>query len=289
MTKESDVKKEKSQRKRKRSSSSEEEDSSSSSDSSPSPKRTKRVSRARLRRERQRRRPRLSTPEREARARNIARVEAAEEEARLQQESLKLAKARGRKKHKPPAPNQMVAEQLTDSHKRSGAGIMNLLSRLKADELEAGDFQEEDWMHKPKEKYYLEVSHKTAGVVNRIEIYNKKWIVVGRQYDNDICVLHNTVSRRHCIIGFRKESGCYLYDLGSTHGTYVNDGLPMVHEGKIESGRFVRLHSGSKILFGRCAYQYKLMHEGEGGNQDIARAKELVRAQQLSRMRYGLA
>merc|ERR1719273_1904364 len=83
-------------------------------------------------------------------------------------------------------------------------------------------------------------------------------------------------------IGFRAESGCYLYDLGSTHGTYVNDGLPMVHEGRIEAERFVRLHPGSKILFGRCAYQYKLGIEGGDKDPAVARAKELVRAQQLA-------
>jgi len=185
----------------------------------------------------------------------------------------------------PPPPNSMVAGQLKDKHKRSGAGILNLLSRLKVEDLEAGDFQEEEWMHLPKERYFLEVSHKRSGAVNRIDIYNKKWIVVGRQYDNDICVTHKTVSRRHCIIGFRKESGCYLYDLGSRHGTYVNDGLPMVNEGKIEAGTFVRLHPGSKNLFGRCAYQYKLGIEGKDSDPAVNRAKEIVRAQQLAHLK----
>jgi len=184
----------------------------------------------------------------------------------------------------------MVQEQLSDRHKRSGAGIVNLLARVKPDELD--DFTEEEWMALPKERYFLEVHHKKEGAVNRIELSSKKWVVVGRQWDNDICVNHTTVSRRHAVIGFRADSGCYLYDLGSTHGTYVNDGLPLVRDGRIESNRYKRIHIGSRIVFGRCAYQYKLAVEGSEGDLAIKRASELMKAQQLhalsSRLKAGV-
>jgi len=190
----------------------------------------------------------------------------------------------GKKKaNAPPPPNSMVGEQLQDKHKRSGAGILNLLARVKTDDLGFKDFQVEDWMKKPQEKYYLEVLHKKDGTVNKIDIYNKPWIVVGRQWDNDIAINHPSVSRRHAIIAFRREGMCYVYDLGSTHGTYVNDNLPLVNDGRVEKGRFIRLHANMRVVFGRCAYQYKLaVHADDDKDPSVKQAADLIRAQQLA-------
>lgn len=193
------------------------------------------------------------------------------------------------KANAPPPPNSMVGEQLLDKHKRSGAGILNLLARVKPDDVGYKDFAVEDWMKKPEEKYYLEVLHKRDGTVNKIDIYNKPWIVVGRQWDNDVAINHPSVSRRHAIIAFRREGMCYVYDLGSTHGTYVNDNLPLVNDGRIEKGRFVRLHANMRVVFGRCAYQFKLaVHADDAKDPSVKQAADLIRAQQLAVLKHSV-
>lgn len=45
---------------------------------------------------------------------------------------------------------------------------------------------------------------------------------IGRHEDNDICVQHEHVSRQHAVINYR-EGVFTLADLGSAHGTFVND------------------------------------------------------------------
>jgi len=67
--------------------------------------------------------------------------------------------------------------------------------------------------------------------------------VIGRHGElSDLIVLHDTVSRRHAAIVHREEES-FLYDLGSTHGTFLD-------QKRIESNRPVRLDGGARIKVG---------------------------------------
>lgn len=58
------------------------------------------------------------------------------------------------------------------------------------------------------------------------------------------------VSRLHAVIQFKKEDGTfYLYDVNSTHGTFVN-------REKVEAGKYVELHVGDSIQFGTSTRMY---------------------------------
>jgi len=195
-------------------------------------------------------------------------------------------RARGKesaKKEKPkkkPVP-LMVTEQMSDKHKRSGAGIVNLLARVDPSTLDGFD---PDASKVPNRRWYFEVYHggkkNKNEVVNRVEIAPKAWFVVGREYDNDIIVMEKkekiSISRRHCVICFTPEGRPALYDLNSTHGTYVNDmSSKLKNDGRIPGGELWPIHPGNRILFGRCGYQYSLVYDGWKDDEEKRKKEEL--------------
>jgi adenylate cyclase len=68
-----------------------------------------------------------------------------------------------------------------------------------------------------------------------------KGLSLGRAPDNSLMLTDERVSRRHALIHPQGSEGCWLVDLGSRNGTYLNAhrvGLP------------VRLHDGDRIQIG---------------------------------------
>lgn len=165
----------------------------------------------------------------------------------------------------------MVKEQMSDKHKRSGAGIINLLARIDLEVVKAYGFSAEGTKVPDKiwsfEIYHGGKLHKNK-VVNKLEIPPKPWFVVGREYDNDVIVMEKrskiSISRRHCVVSFKEDGRPVLFDLNSTHGTFVNDmsGQKLKNDGRIKPGVMVPVHPGNRIMFGRCGYQYSLVYDG---------------------------
>jgi VWFA-related protein len=73
--------------------------------------------------------------------------------------------------------------------------------------------------------------------------------VIGRSQENDLVVEHNTVSRQHATIKL-EGAQFYLYDMGSTNGTFVGD--RQIHEP-------VALEDGMTIRFGKKAFIFKVI------------------------------
>merc|ERR1719193_1290524 len=165
----------------------------------------------------------------------------------------------------------MVKEQMSDKHKRSGAGIINLLAKVDFEIVKAYGFTAEGT--KVSDKIWsFEIYHggklNKNKLVNKLEIPPKPWFVVGREYDNDVIVMEKrnkiSISRRHCIVAFKEDGRPVLFDLNSTHGTFVNDmsGQKLKNDGRIKPGVMVPVHPGHRIMFGRCGYQYSLVYDG---------------------------
>ena len=71
----------------------------------------------------------------------------------------------------------------------------------------------------------------------------KATTVLGRHGElSDVVVPHDSVSRRHAAIVHREDES-FLYDLGSTHGTFLD-------QARIEANRPVRLDPGARIKVG---------------------------------------
>ncbi len=75
---------------------------------------------------------------------------------------------------------------------------------------------------------------------------NKAEYLIGKNQeivDGVICN-HDTVSRMHCAI-LKEEGCCYIQDLGSKNGTFVNDQY-------VSAGSKVRLRNGDRIRLAAC-------------------------------------
>jgi pSer/pThr/pTyr-binding forkhead associated (FHA) protein len=78
----------------------------------------------------------------------------------------------------------------------------------------------------------------------------KKYLTIGRSYDNDICLEDTLVSRHHASI-LRLEDATYLLrDEGSANGTTI-DGWPL------EIGKNYVLEDGARIELGRTVLIFR--------------------------------
>ncbi|KAJ8893253.1 hypothetical protein PR048_005844 [Dryococelus australis] len=88
-------------------------------------------------------------------------------------------------------------------------------------------YKEAKWGGLPKSYYKFEIL-KCGKIIETVELISKSFFVLGRLTTCDIMLAHPTISRYHAVMQFRREEdqdnqvGFYVYDLNSTHGTFVN-------------------------------------------------------------------
>jgi pSer/pThr/pTyr-binding forkhead associated (FHA) protein len=124
------------------------------------------------------------------------------------------------------------------------------------------------WSSAPSEMvkdYQLEIlkcgmSIKTLNLSEFCRMNGKGWLCFGRVPENDSIVQHPSTSRFHCVIQFKNDGTVYLYDLGSTHGTFLN-------KVKIAPWQYVRVMVGDQIRIAESERIYVLQgpeeeHEG---------------------------
>lgn len=108
-------------------------------------------------------------------------------------------------------------------------------------------YKEPKWSGLPNFSYSFEVL-KSGAIVENIDLSTKPFHVFGRLGNCDIVMAHPTVSRFHAVMQYRTEEendskpGFYLYDLGSTHGTFLN-------KNRIKPNVYVRVQVGSKTVY----------------------------------------
>lgn len=85
----------------------------------------------------------------------------------------------------------------------------------------------------------------TPGVPDR-EIEIRGTVTVGRHPDQDLQILDRLVSKAHARIE-KTEQGCFIHDLGSRNGTFVN-GRPLRAPHKLKSGDSISV-GASKLIF----------------------------------------
>lgn len=114
-------------------------------------------------------------------------------------------------------------------------------------------YKEPEWSAPPAESdlFNLEVL-KDGGVLEIVRLADKAYYVVGR--DDEITDIHMTnasISRYHLVIQFSRTSQIFLYDVGSTHGTFLN-------KKKIEPRRYVELSVGDMFSLGSSTRRFLL-------------------------------
>ncbi|KDP24318.1 hypothetical protein JCGZ_25614 [Jatropha curcas] len=105
-----------------------------------------------------------------------------------------------------------------------------------------------EWSGPPCHKFYLEVL-KDGSIVDQLDICEKGAYMFGRVDLCDFVLEHPTVSRFHAVLQFKRSGDAYLYDINSTHGTFVN-------KCQVEKRVYVELHVGDVIRFGHSSRLY---------------------------------
>ncbi|XP_045770567.1 kanadaptin isoform X2 [Maniola jurtina] len=105
--------------------------------------------------------------------------------------------------------------------------------------------------------YALEVL-KSGMILEKIELANKPYYVFGRLTNCEVMMAHPTISRYHAVLQYKSSenedqpAGWYLYDLGSTHGTFLN-------RQRIKERHYVRVRVGHQIKFGLSSRIYIML------------------------------
>ena len=106
----------------------------------------------------------------------------------------------------------------------------------------------------PPVEYTLEVL-RNGSIIDYIALSHRSYTVFGRSPDSDAVLDHPTISRYHAIVQYKSEfehgqsPGLYLYDCGSTHGTFIN-------KKRLEARVYVRIKIGYIIKFGQSTRLY---------------------------------
>lgn len=122
-------------------------------------------------------------------------------------------------------------------------------------------YEEPPWSGVPDRAYSFQVL-KSGVIVQTINL-DKPFTVVGRKEDCDIVMDHPSISRYHAVVQYRLvpgeqvKSGFYLYDLDSTHGTFVN-------KNQVRPRSYTRINVGHIVKFGGSTRGYIL----EGPEED---------------------
>lgn len=112
------------------------------------------------------------------------------------------------------------------------------------------------------DNYYLEVL-KTGVILETVQLNTKSFYVFGRLSSCDVQMNHPSSSRYHAILQYRAEptekspKGFYIYDLGSTHGTFLNKNRlkPKVYA-PVKVGQFFKIGGSSRMLFLQVMYGF---------------------------------
>ncbi|XP_064159661.1 kanadaptin [Anguilla rostrata] len=113
-------------------------------------------------------------------------------------------------------------------------------------------YSEPPWGGISEIRYSLEIL-KNGTIVDTIPLTQRSYFVIGRLPLCDVSLEHPSISRYHTVLQYRQfpgeegvvgeEAGFYAFDLGSTHGTFVN-------KNKIPPKTYIRLRVGHVLKFG---------------------------------------
>ncbi|KAG0469233.1 hypothetical protein HPP92_018561 [Vanilla planifolia] len=98
------------------------------------------------------------------------------------------------------------------------------------------------WSEAPEHPFSFEVL-KQGTIIEQLDVSEKVAYMFGRVDLCDFVLEHQTISRFHAVLQFSKNSA-YLYDLGSTHGTFVN-------KNQVKKKVYTEIHVGDVIRFGQ--------------------------------------
>ncbi|KAM6220608.1 kanadaptin [Rhynchocyon petersi] len=148
-------------------------------------------------------------------------------------------------------------------------------------------YQEPPWGGPATAPYSLEIL-KGGTVLGCRSLAGTSRCLFGRLSSCDVCLEHPSVSRYHAVLQHRvpapdgecdgQDPGFYLYDLGSTHGTFLN-------KTRVPPRTYCRVHVGHVLRFGGSTRLFILQGPEEDQEAEskftVTELKELRKQQQL--------
>ncbi|CAG5127386.1 unnamed protein product [Candidula unifasciata] len=131
-------------------------------------------------------------------------------------------------------------------------------------------YEEPEWSGKPEGEYSFDVL-KNGSIIDTVSLKTRSFYVFGRLPSCDVTLEHPSLSRYHAVLQYNcistpsREKGWYVYDLDSTHGTWVN-------KKKISPKVYHRLRVGHIVKFGGSSR----LHILQGPAEDIEDESELT-------------
>jgi len=119
------------------------------------------------------------------------------------------------------------------------------------------NYLEPEWAGGPSQRFILR-GYEQQKLKAEVSLETKRFYMVGRLPDCDIVIKHASVSKYHAIIQ-HGEDGVYIFDLGSTNGTFVNDRQKLQDEGRLPKRQYKRILADDLIMFGDYTVQYMLV------------------------------
>lgn len=109
-------------------------------------------------------------------------------------------------------------------------------------------YKEPEWSGDCEDEYSFDVL-KNGSIIDTVRLNTKPFHVFGRLPSCDVTLEHPSLSRYHAVVQYSTgsvspyDNGWYIYDLDSTHGTWIN-------KRKIAPKRYHRIKVGHIIKFG---------------------------------------
>ncbi|XP_023648853.2 kanadaptin isoform X2 [Paramormyrops kingsleyae] len=135
-------------------------------------------------------------------------------------------------------------------------------------------YTEPPWGGLAESTYSFEIL-KNGTILDTVPLAERSFFVFGRLPVCDVSLEHPSISRYHAVVQYRgrpgepgvvgEEAGFYAFDLGSTHGTFIN-------KNKIPPKTYIRLRVGHVLKFGGSSRLFIL----QGPDSDEEAESELT-------------
>ncbi|XP_077138183.1 kanadaptin isoform X2 [Ranitomeya variabilis] len=179
-----------------------------------------------------------------------------------------------------PSSNEKALDQLdkpssSTVHSISREAAPDVSARLPSDAYQscpAIPYREPTWSGWPEAVYSLEVL-KGGSILSTKSLNGSSWTVFGRLPTCHVSLEHPSVSRYHAVLQYRSVPGTepdqgpgfYVFDLGSTHGTFIN-------KQRIQPKTYCRIRVGHVLKFGGSTRLFIL----QGPDEDQEAESELT-------------
>lgn len=113
-------------------------------------------------------------------------------------------------------------------------------------------YSEPEWSQATTKPGFLEIL-KGGKIIKTVPVpLNTPFLTFGRLPENDVMLDHESISRKHAVLQFGPRNTAFIYDLGSSHGTFAN-------KKQIDAGKYVKITSGNAMIrFGASSRNYIL-------------------------------